>query len=81
MIRSMALSDNVPTVTRSPIGILALILNIVLPGIGTIVAGVIAKESMVRDIIIGVLQLVLSGLLIGWIWSVIWGVLIFQKSS
>ncbi len=77
----MALSDNVPTVERSPMGILCLILNILLPGIGTIVAGVVAKGNLARDIIIGLLQFFTSGIIIGWIWSIVWGVLIFKKSS
>lgn len=71
---------DVPTVQRSPWGILCLILNIVpIPGVGTIVAGVVSKENMTRDIIKGILQIVIPFL--GWIWGIIDGIRIFMKSS
>lgn len=74
----MAINDHVPTVERSPWGILCLILDIVpIPGIGTIIAG--AKTSDVKNIIFGILQAVIP--VIGWIWGIVWGILIFLKST
>mmetsp|Transcript_9548 Transcript_9548/g.10559 ORF Transcript_9548/g.10559 Transcript_9548/m.10559 type:complete len:86 (+) Transcript_9548:42-299(+) len=55
-----------------------LILNIVLPGVGTMVAGCIYKCHR-KSIIIGLLQLLLFPFIIGWVWSVIWGVLIVKQ--
>jgi hypothetical protein len=67
-----------PTVERTPWGIIALVLGIfALGGIGTIIAGVISKENLVRDIVIGVLQLLIP--IVGWIWGLVWGILIFVK--
>ena len=83
----MAFTD-VPSLQRSPWGIVCLILNIVFSGVGSIIAGVMGKHN--QTLIIGIIQLAAGWLLfwvigpIGllmWIWSIIWGVLIFQKSS
>lgn len=70
--------DLVPIVDRTPWGIVALILGIfALGGVGTIIAGVIDKRNTVRDVIFGVLQLLIP--VLGWIWGLIWGILIFVK--
>lgn len=70
----------VPVVERKPWGIVALILGIIgLGGVATIIAGVIAKENLARDIIIGILQIIIPFL--GWLWGLVWGILIFVKST
>ncbi len=75
----MGLLDT-PNVERMPWGLASLILGIfMLGGVGTIISGVISKENMVRDIVIGVLQLVIPFL--GQIWGLVWGILIFVRSS
>ena len=53
------------------LGVVCGILNFLLYGFGTIIAG--AADNNMADVIIGVLQLVLP--FIGWIWSILWGVL------
>lgn len=70
---------HVPTVPRDPWGIVCLILDIVpVPGIGTIVAAV--KDDMdVKNLVFGVLQVVIP--VVGWIWGIVWGILIFAKSK
>jgi TM2 domain-containing membrane protein YozV len=71
---------DVPTVKRSPMGILCLILNIIpWAGIGSIIAGVVAKAN--NQIIKGVIQLLTGWLIIGWIWSIIDGIRMFMKST
>ena len=60
-------------------GMLSLVLGIVdciFFGIGTIIAG--ALDGSVADIIIGVLQLVLP--FVGWIWSIVWGILMIVRA-
>jgi len=71
---------DVPAVERKPWGTLGLILNI-LPwgGVGSIVAG--AKDGHRDTIIRGILQVVLTGIFIGWVWSVIDGIRIFRASA
>lgn len=82
----MGLLD-VPSIPRSPWGIVCLILNILVSGVGSIIAGVIGRHT--QTLLIGIVQLVLGagalllfkGLgLLAWIWSIVWGILIFQRS-
>lgn len=69
----------VPSVDRKPWGIVCLILNIVpLPGIGTIIAAII-DDVDVKNIIFGILQAIIP--VVGWIWGIIWGILIFLESE
>lgn len=71
----------VPTVERAPWGIVGLILNVLpLPGLGTLVTGVVSRENILRDVVVGILQLLLVPLVVGWLWSIVWGVLIFVQS-
>ena len=60
----------VPSVPKAT-GLLVLILNIFLPGTGSILAGLQANSS--SCVFIGVIQFFLFGLLFGWIWSIWWG--------
>lgn len=67
-----------PSVDQTPWGIVALILGIFgLGGVGTIIAGVIDGKNLVRDIVNGILQLVIP--FVGWLWGLIWGILIFLR--
>jgi hypothetical protein len=52
-------------------------LLIPLSGIGTIILGVLRENLWV--VVAGVLQLCLP--FVGWIWSIIWGVLIIKKAG
>ncbi len=76
----MGLMDMIPNVSRNWEGIVALILGIVgLGGVGTIIAGIRDGSNTVRDIIIGVIQLLIP--LVGNLWGLVWGILIFVKSK
>ncbi len=64
------------------LGLLCFILNIVLPGIGTIVAGIANKEGLnCKAVLIGVVQMLLVALVIGWIWSICHGYHIYVRSK
>ena len=72
----------VPRVSKT-IGIVCLVINIILPGIGTMVAACADQAKMVpkSQIFIGFLQFfTVYFLFFGWIWSIYWGYLIFQES-
>ena len=56
---------------KGAVAIICGILNFFLFGVGTIIAGCLDKDKV--DILIGVIQLLLP--LVGWIWSIIWGIL------
>lgn len=74
----MGVSQHVPKVDGT-MGIIALILNIIpLPGLGTIIAGVVSGRDVLKHVLIGVIQIIIP--IIGWIWAIIWGILIFLES-
>ncbi|KAL9641720.1 hypothetical protein ABK040_007398 [Willaertia magna] len=64
-------------------GLIILIVNILFPGIGTILAGIMTeeKEKSSSAIIVGVLQFVLASCCIGWIWAIYSGIKIMQISE
>ncbi len=72
---------DIPTVKRNPTGILALVLCILIGGIGTIIVGVMEKKQNVW--VLGIIQVVVTVVTfgIGWIWALIWGILVFVKST
>lgn len=59
------------------IGLVCGILNLFFFGVGTIIAAIL-DDLNVANLIIGILQLVLP--FVGWIWSIIWGVLMIIRN-
>jgi hypothetical protein len=56
------------------------IVNILCPGAGVLVAA--ARESFPSDlIVIGVAQFVLSFIIVGWVWAIIWSLQLIAKAS
>lgn len=70
---------DVATVEKSPWGILALILNIIPGGVGTIIAG--AKASATNQIIKGIVQFLFTWTFVVWIWSIVDGVRMFKRAT
>jgi uncharacterized membrane protein (DUF485 family) len=66
---------------KAPMGIILLILNIIIPGVGTFINGLMGDKIHLTTVIIGILQILTTFILIGWIWSIWWGILIFQKQK
>ena len=69
----------VPKVDKM-IAIVLLVVNIFLPGIGTIVAAIMDGFD-VKNVIFGCLQFLLAALLIGWVWAIFWSILMIKRSS
>ncbi|KAL0490980.1 hypothetical protein AKO1_009775 [Acrasis kona] len=67
----------------SPWHIICFILNVFTPGIGTILAALVTKSATKRkwNLLFGVLQLVLAAFIIGWLWSVVWGLLMLYRNK
>jgi hypothetical protein len=69
---------DVPSVERKPWGYICAISNL-LPGIGTLVMA--GRSGSVKQYVFGMVQFLLFWTLICWVWSLVWGVLIFLKSE
>jgi hypothetical protein len=72
--------DRIPVVSKL-CALIILLLNIFLPGWGTIVLGIISPHHTSFFILIGFLQFILTGIIIGWVWSIITGVKVWIKAS
>ncbi len=68
----------------APFPIIVLILNIIFPGWGTILSAFIDERSnknMVETLLIGLVQFFFSWTIVGWIFSIVWGYLIYKRST
>ncbi|CAD2086156.1 conserved Plasmodium protein, unknown function [Plasmodium vinckei] len=72
-IRNMEVPEN----GNSSINVMLGVVNIFFFGFGMIAIGILNKDP--DDLIIGILQLLVP--LIGWIWAILWGILIVIKNS
>jgi len=58
-------------------GLICLILNILLPGWGTLLSTVLGEPKFdIMQIVFALLQWFTTWLLVGWIWSIYWGYLV-----
>jgi uncharacterized membrane protein (DUF485 family) len=74
-----SLVNKIPVLPTS-IAVLLLILNIFFPSTGTFYMACIGDKFRKSQIFVGVLQLMTSFLLVGWIWSIYWGIVVVKKS-
>lgn len=66
--------------TTTVMAIVLLIINIFLPGWGTIIMAFLDGFKL-KTLIVGILQFFTCFLIIGWIWSIWWGILCLQKAK
>lgn len=71
---------DIPALTKG-LALVLLILNIFMPSFGTFLSACLGSEFKMSQIIVGLLQLFTVWLVIGWVWSIWWGILIYQKAS
>lgn len=72
--------DLIP-VTSKVIAIILLVLNIFFPGVGTLIMACVGGQFMCEHIICGVLQILLAFIIIGWVWSIVWGVFLLLRAN
>ena len=61
---------------------ICLVFNILLPGVGTIINAFLGDNNYGPGLLIGIIQILTVPIfLIGWIWSIIYGVKIMNKSK
>ena len=68
---------NAPVVEMN-LALVCLVINIFVPGIGTIVAGVVGNKPMIGR---GIAQLLLALIIVGWIWAIVTGIQLVQNAS
>ena len=68
-------------VEDSTLALVIMILNIIpfTSGIGTMISACVGKEFNCMALVFGILQFLLP--LGGWIWSIIWGIMIYQTNK
>jgi hypothetical protein len=70
----------VPRIEKSQ-ALMCLIFNIFIPGVGTMIGSLLAPSGCdLCSFIYGFLQFCLASMLVGWVWSLIWGLLMYQSS-
>ena len=76
------LIKHVPKNTQTIAGI-GLVLNIILPGFGTLLSACMDQKDGVSKVhmFIALLQTLTAVFLIGWIWAIYWSYLIFMESQ
>lgn len=65
----------------SPWHVVFFIFNIFFPGWGTIISSFCGASFSGMALLVGILQFILAPFLLGWIWSIVWGWLIYKKSE
>ena len=76
---------------KYPLAILCLVLNIILPGWGTMISASVCTHAIpdyeggkcncnCGTFADGMIQFYLSPLIFGWIWSILFGIALFKKS-
>lgn len=63
------------------VAIVLLILNIIIPSLGTFLCACVGGGFRSTQIIVGLLQFVTTPIIIGWVWSIWWGIEILNKSK
>lgn len=61
------------------VAIVLLVINIIFPGIGTAVMSCIGGFKP-WTLLVAILQLLTAFIIIGWIWSIWWGIICLEKS-
>ena len=73
--------EHIPILAHST-SVVILIINIFLPGFGTFFLICLGGgDYWVEHLMIGLIQLFCAPFVLGWIWSVIWGIETVRKSS
>ena len=59
--------------------LICFIINICIPGVGTIINAITREPMSQKNLIAGIIQMFTACCLVGWIWSIYWGYLIYNK--
>lgn len=70
---------DIPSLTKG-LALILLLLNIFIPPLGTFLLACVGDHFRPTQLLVAILQLLLLGVLVGWIWAVYWGILIMDKA-
>ena len=74
--------QEIPAVKGEVICIILWLCNLFYPGFGTFLVSCLGdKDCITSQIIVAFLQALTAGCIIGWVWSIWWGALIYKKHS
>ncbi|KNB45132.1 hypothetical protein JH06_1754 [Blastocystis sp. subtype 4] len=78
----MSINDlfHIPVVKDDTLRLVCVILNIFIPGLGTIIGGAVDKSN-IMVIICGVVQLVCASFFLGFLWSWVWAYFIYCRTQ
>ena len=81
-MRAWELVSDVPIV-HNIWGYICLVLCIIIPGSGTFLAACIGEKYAANktQLMVGIFQLLTSIYIVGWAWSIWWGIMIVSKSK
>lgn len=65
-------------VLEMPIAVVVLVCNLLIPGVGTIVAGVVGHQRLIGR---GIAQLLLALIIVGWFWGLVTGIQALTNAS
>jgi hypothetical protein len=72
---------SIPSMDKG-MAILLLVLNIFFPGLGTLICAFMGGGDVITDqIIVAILQWLTAICIVGWIWAIWWGILMYQKAK
>jgi len=64
-------------VLEKTMAILMLIVNVIVPGVGTIAGGVLGEKPQIGK---GIAQLLLSLIIVGWVWALVTSIQMLQNA-
>ena len=71
--------DKIPIVSKT-LAVIILFMNIFLPGWGTVLLGFISEHHTTYFVLIGLLQFILTSIIVGWIWAIITAAKVWSKA-
>lgn len=74
------LKNHLPILHKT-VAIIILIFNIFFPGSGTMMLSCIGGSFKIEHVWVGLIQFITSIFVFGWVWSVLWGIILVMKSK
>jgi hypothetical protein len=75
----VSLKELIPKVPKG-LAIILCVLNIIFPGLGTVMLACVGNSFVPQHLVVGLLQFITAVCIVGWIWSILWGIFLVMKS-